>query len=480
MREETCLVKETLEREVKLSVGSDFTLPALQTEATPRHLRAVYYDTEDQRLARHGVTLRRRLEDGRDLWQLKLPSDDDRLELEEEADGPDIPADFTRLLTAFTRGAELRPLAELHTLRRALRVTEDGKPSAEVVHDAVDVYDGDRVVRSFAEVEIEQIAEGAERLVERLEKQLRAAGAKRSDGRPKLFRALDLPARSRPRIKRGAPAIEHLRAYLQTQVASLLEHDPATRRHDPAGVHGMRVATRRMRSALKEARRLLDPDWVRETRSELKWLADLLGDVRDADVFASYVEQRVAQLGEAAAGGGADLVTLIQERSQPSRARLAAELESPRYLALLDRLDSIETALPVARSRESMKRILRRAVRRAGRTLRRVSPTSSDHELHRARIAAKRARYAGELALPSRGRAAERLAKRAEAIQTLLGDHQDSVVAEQRLQSLAQEASSAAAFVAGRIAERERDRREAVRARLPKKAKRFFAAARRV
>jgi CHAD domain-containing protein len=473
-------VKETLERELKLYVGPDFALPPLPVEATPRHLRATYYDTGDLRLARHGVTVRRRDEDGHDLWQLKLPAGDDRLELEQPADGPDVPAEFTRLLTAFARGAELRPVAELHTLRRALRVMQGGKPAAEVVHDTVDVHEGDRVVRSFAEVEIEQIAEGAERLVERLATQLRSAGAKQSDGRPKLFQALGLPPRARTGVKRGAPAIEHLRAYLQAQTASLLEHDPATRRGGAEGVHGMRVATRRMRSAVKEARRLLDPGWVRETRSELKWLADLLGEVRDADVFAGYVEQCVARLGDDAAEGGADLVALIREHSQPSRARLAAELESLRYLALLDRLEAIDSALPVARSHESMKRMLRRAARRARRRLRRISPGSSDADLHRARIAAKRARYAGKLACAARGRPAERLSRRAEAIQTLLGDHQDSVVAEGRLQSLAREASPAAAFVAGRIAERERDRREAARARLPKKAKRFFAAARRV
>ena len=173
-------------------------------------------------------------------------------------------------------------------------------------------------------------------------------------------------------------------------------------------------------------------------------------------------------------------MALIHEHSQPSRARLAEELDGPRYLALLDRLEAIDTALPLAPSRESMKRMLRRAARRARRELRGVSPASHDDHLHAARLAAKRARYAGELAANSRGRAAERLAKRAQAIQTLLGDHQDSVVAEERLRSLAQDASPAAAFVAGRIAERERDRREAARAKLPKQAKRYFVAARRV
>ena len=224
-------MKETLEREVKLSVGSDFTLPPLQTEPTPRHLRAIYYDTEDQRLARHGVTLRRRLEDGRDLWQLKLPAGRRSARARAPGGGPADPRRASRgCVTAYVRGAELRPLAELHTLRRALRVTVDGKPSAEVVHDTVDVHDGDRIVRSFAEVEIEQIADGSEQHLARLERELRAAGAKSSDGRPKVFQALDLPARRQAKVKRRAPAIEQLRAYLQRQVDSLLEHDPATRR----------------------------------------------------------------------------------------------------------------------------------------------------------------------------------------------------------------------------------------------------------
>jgi CHAD domain-containing protein len=472
-------VKEELERELKLSVAPGFVLPPLAVDVERRDLRATYHDTTDHRLARRGVTLRRRSEDGRDFWQLKLPSNGDRLEMAWDAGGSEMPDELTRLLTAYARGSALQPIAELHTLRRAVHVRAKGD-EAEVVHDSVRVLDGDRVVRQFDEVEIEQKRDGSERLIARLERQLRAAGARRSDGRPKVFQALDLPAPRSRVIRRGAPAIEHLRRYLQAQVDSLVENDPRTRRGESEGVHAMRVATRRMRSALKEARKLLDPTWVGETRGELKWLGDLLGEVRDPDVFAAYVEHEVALLGAGAEQGGRDLVGLIAERAQPARARLAAALDEPRYVALLDRLEATRESLPITPERESLQRMLRRAARRTRRRLRRVTSSSSDARLHELRIASKRARYAGELAAQAEGRAAQRLAKRAEALQKILGEHQDAVVAEQRLQGLATDATPAAAFVAGRLAERQRDRRTAARAALPAAAKQFAAAAVRV
>jgi CHAD domain-containing protein len=473
-------MKETLERELKLSVKRGFELPPLPAEVTPRHLRATYYDTDDHRLARHVVTLRRRDEDGRDLWQLKLPSDGARLELEWEADGPDVPAELQGLLTAYLRGSALRPIAELRTLRRAVRVSDGGGPAAEVVHDSVQVLEGDQVVREFDEVEVEQLTPGADRLIARLERQLRAAGAKTSDGRPKVFQALDLPAPARRAAKRKAPPVEHLRAYLQEQVEALLGGDPATRRGDSDGVHRMRVATRRMRSVLKEAQRLLETTWVDQTRAELKWLGGVLGEVRDADVFAAYVEEQAAQLGASTEAGGADLVHLINERSVPARARLAETLDSPRYLALLDRLDAIRESLPVTPTRDSLRGMLRRATRRAQEAQRGVGPTSSDHDLHMLRIAAKRARYAGELAQRTHSRAAAAVTERATALQKLLGEHQDAVVAEQLLEHLAPEATPAAAFVAGRLAGLQHERRRAARAALPGAVKQFSRAARRV
>ncbi|MEU1024161.1 CHAD domain-containing protein, partial [Streptomyces sp. NPDC005904] len=63
-----------------------------------------------------------------------------------------------------------------------------------------------------------------------------------------------------------------------------------------------------------------------------------------------------------------------------------------------------------------------------------------DRALHAARKAAKRARYAGEAAVPALGRPAQRFAKRMKAVQSVLGDHQDSVVAREALRALAVQA----------------------------------------
>ena len=208
-----------------------------------------------------------------------------------------MPDELASLVTAFVRGRELVPLAELHTLRRAVRVSADGKAVAEVVHDIVQVHEDGHFVRSFSEVEIEQLEDGSEATSSGSSATCSSSGARPGDGRPKVFQALDLPAPGTEPVKRGAPAIDHFAEYLQAQLDALVMGDPMTRRGDIEGVHGMRVATRRMRSALKEGKKLLDPGWVVETRDELRWLGGVLGEVRDYDVFSHYVHKQVADLG---------------------------------------------------------------------------------------------------------------------------------------------------------------------------------------
>ena len=70
----TLPLTQTLEREIKLGVTRDFTLPQLPGERLPPRLfTSTYFDTEGYRLARAGITLRYRIESRKGGWQLKLP-----------------------------------------------------------------------------------------------------------------------------------------------------------------------------------------------------------------------------------------------------------------------------------------------------------------------------------------------------------------------------------------------------------------------
>ena len=146
-------------------------------------------------------------------------------------------------------------------------------------------------------------------------------------------------------------------------------------------------------------------------------------------------------------------------------------LDGDSYRVLLARL-RMRPRLAVDVSSVPLDRIAHKAYRRVLRAVDSLGPTPDAGAVHRLRIKLKRARYAAELAATD-GKA-ERFLERARALQTMLGEHQDAVVAERRLRELAvMDDSTAAAFVAGRLAERQRERRERVARQLPKAWKRL-------
>ena len=460
-------MKATRERELKLEVGPRFRLPALPGDPLPpRVLTSTYLDTSDHRLASAGVTLRRRVERGAGVWQLKLPRGEARLEIEAAGPAGAPPDELRDLVTAYARGSALVPVAILRSRRRGVRVRDLEGPAAEVVLDDVQVLEQGRVVRRFREVEIEQIG-GDDSALDRLAAVLRAAGATAGDFRPKLFRALGLPGPTAEPVASGAGPADRLKAVLGQQLAQIVAHDPGTRLgSDPEDLHQMRVATRRLRAVLRAARPMLDAGWVEPLREELRWLGAALGPVRDLDVMRS-------------APGRRDRVARALRRAG-GPAPAAHARRGPRGSA------PAPCWMPSARTATSGSSTPSRT-RRGGprswmpRSPCRISPPTSSgacaarwrssarpqptQELHEVRIKGKRARYAAELAEPLVGRPATRFIKRAKVFQDVLGEHQDAAVAAQRLRDLAGRARSApAALVAGRLIERERQRRDAARA----------------
>src|SRR5262245_33846135 len=336
------VVKETLERELKLDVEPGFRLPRLAGHPlVPRRFLSRYFDTPDHRLARRGVTLRCRIEKRRPLWQVKLPRRGARLELELPGSPSQVPEELRHLLRVHTRDAGLVPIATLRTRRTGILVREQGRPLAEVVLDSVAVLDGRRVKRRFREVEVELVGTGDEQVLERLGDQLRRSGATESEGVPKVFRALglDFSVEVKP-SDLSAPPLDRVLAMLGTQLEAIRAHDPGTRLgEDAEQLHQMRVATRRVRSILRAARSMFTPEAVTALREELGWLGAALGEVRDLDVMRDHVRAELATLHPQDRAAGRRLLGRLERARGRQREVLLAALDSPRYFALLDTIE---------------------------------------------------------------------------------------------------------------------------------------------
>jgi CHAD domain-containing protein len=447
-------VRRTLERELKLRAPDGFELPALSGEPLePRVFVSSYRDSEDLRLARAGVTLRHRVEHGRGLWQLKLPRREGRLELELAGGPRSVPEEIKRLLVGLLRGRPLVEVARLRTRRNGVRVQDDGRALADVTFDSVSVMEGQRVTRTWEEREVE-LLEGDQRALGRIEKDLRRAGAGKPESRTKLAQALDLEPESEP--------AEPLAAALRQQLDRLLAHDPGVRLgDDDEDVHQLRVATRRLRAFLRAARPIVDREWADGLRAELRWLADSLALVRDLDVMIAHLQTELEALEPAERAAFAPLAERLEAEREVARGEMLTTLRSDRYIALLDRLEQP----PPLTGDASLRRLFRAEAKR----LRRIEPDpdAADEDLHALRIKAKRARYAAELAAPELGKTGERFVGAAKRLQDVLGEHQDSVVAEERIRTLLKGSRATGAYLAaGRLVERQRARRAAARAGL--------------
>jgi CHAD domain-containing protein len=454
-----------LERERRLLGGAELLDQLGGEPIESRVFTSTYFDTADRRLLRRGVTLRRRVEHGRSRWQLKLPQEGGRLEVEADG-GPVPPIEIYELLTAYLGGRKLGPAATMRTRRNGVRV-RNGHGEAEVSADQVAILEGAHEVDAFDELELE-LVDGDDTLLDALERRLHEAGARRGGADVELERALGpmLQAADEPPA-RDAPPLEHLLFQIRRQYEAIVRNDPGVRLGvDPEAVHDLRVATRRLRAMLRAAAEMVEPEWSEPLRDELRWLAGELGPLRDADVFLAYLRGATADSDGDDRAGADRLVELVEEDRRAAHARAIAALRGERYLALLQELERTARAPLVRSASVALDGIARTEFRRLRAAARRITDASTDHEVHALRIRGKRARYAAELAETAVGKRARRFLRHAKRFQDVVGEHQDAVVAEEHLRELAERGGLQAAFAAGRLAEQQRIRRRRARARL--------------
>jgi len=471
----------TAEREVKLAASPDFRLPSfaglgdgLVAEPRPvERLQTVYFDTADLRLARWGVSVRHRTGQG---WTVKLPGErvgdllvrGEHLFPGEDASTP--PTEALDLLRAYVRTTTLRPAARLRSVRHGVDVRdEEGASLADVVYDEVSVLVGGRVEQRFREVEVEVPEETPPDLLDAILAALKGAGASvAAEPISKYRRAIGDRAAGPPEVvvpelppkPTGGQAV---RRAIANSVVFLLRSDAVVRLdEDVEGVHQARVATRRLRSDLRTFGPLLDREWTRELRDELRWLGDALGGARDTDVLLERLRGRVSQLPATELAGAAAAVEALERRDKEVHAALLEVIRSDRYVALLHRLVAAANgpALVPEADRpaiEVLPGLVRGPWGALAKKVRKAGKRPTDERLHDIRIRTKRLRYAAEAVAPVAGAKAQRFAKAAEGLQGVLGGHNDAVVAETWLRDWAVQAGSVdAAFAAGMLGGIER------------------------
>lgn len=492
-----------LEQEIKLAVTPEFSLPSLADPSAGLvvdaevavELDAIYFDTDDLRITRAGGSLRYREPEG---WTVKLPASplDDALpgmltRVERhipgpKPEGPDaVPPDAALdLVRSRTRGAAVTVVAMVRTTRAIVGLRDEtGTVIGEVVDDR---FAGRRLGRNtfeeqFREVEVELTNSATPEHRRAILMHLREAGAGVADPTPKIVRALGAAARAPadvaiPLVDPGGDASGDaapdlaVRTAIATSVLRLVEHDPGARLgEDPEDLHQARVATRRLRSDLRTFAPLLDERWAEELRDELRWLGDVFGSVRDTDVLLERMEPRIAALPEADRSSGALVLERLRTDRSRAREQMLDALRSARYDRLLDRLADASRQprlllrVDGADDTESLHDLVRDPVRRLIEAGDALGHDPRDADLHEVRRLAKRVRYAAEAVAPVVGRPARRLARRAADLQSVLGTHQDAVVAAAWLRRAAERIHEPVAFAAGQLAAIEH--RESRRAR---------------
>lgn len=387
------------------------TLPQVASVSRPDHekLEAEYFDTPDLVLVKSGITLRRR-RGGHDAgWHLKLPlGPHTRREIQRPLgrSGRAIPGELESLVRARTRGADLILVARLNTSRqRIILQGGQGEPLAEIAIDDVSAQiPGDpAAATSWREVEVELIG-GDTGLLDAADQVLRRAGLHPAGRSAKLERALGLesgaqrrhlPDSSAAPADQAAPAsaaappasatsaAEVIGAYLSRHLEELVTADSRLRAGEPGAVHEMRVATRRLRSTSQTFGFLLAPGAGR-LASELKWLGDVLGAARDAEVLAGHLRASLREL------PAEQVIGPVHARIQGHFASVSGQatvavvqaLDSERYFALLDSVEELarqpapEAAAagttPAGTADAMLRDAVRRAFRKVSRRMRRA------------------------------------------------------------------------------------------------------------
>ena len=221
-------------------------------------------------------------------------------------------------------------------------------------------------------------------------------------------------------------------------------------------VHQMRVTARKIRSLLQASPDSFGLAKDAAVIDELRELGNVLGVARDAEVLADRYRSALDDLPPELVRGRVRerLVDGAEQRYRTGLRHALAAMRLPRYFRLLDVLDAVSAKAP-SKDQESAPTTVATAgkkVRKAAKAAQHAHGADDRNDaIHRIRKRAKRLRYTADAT------GAKKVSKRAKKLQSVLGDHQDSVVSREHLSEQAEAAHAAGedTFTYGLLFQRE-------------------------
>jgi CHAD domain-containing protein len=248
---------------------------------------------------------------------------------------------------------------------------------------------------------------------------------------------------SKLKLPKDASPTDALVAIGKSVAAHWFGNDAASRAGlEVEHVHQLRVAQRRLKTAVKLFPDWIDDAWTTGIAPDLKWFGDLLGDARDWDVFTDTTLPAYAASDDPhhkAAWNPAQKAA--NNNRTAARQRLQDAMNSPRYarlaLSYVEWFSTLEA--PPDHTDQPLAAYAQKRITKHYRKIERAPDltTLDAATRHKVRIHAKRLRYALEffrslLTRKTRKQVEDALGD----LQSILGEGNDAAVAAQRLADL--------------------------------------------
>lgn len=455
------------ETELKLALSPSvaeavFSVPVFMQrrsgEPKSQRLVSTYYDTPGKDLARRGVTLRIRQEDNKRTQTLKATGEagvaNSRGEWEwpVESDKPDLgvvrDAPIASLLADVSED-RLEPAVVTDVVRTTQTLEVDG----DVVEAALDLgsIKAGEAKEDIRELELE-LREGAPVSLYRLALELNSAVPFDIEVESKAARGFRLregspPRASKPspmRLNSDDPAIEALRTIVEETLGHLLANQPAALAGDPEGVHQVRIAVRRIRSALRLFSPHLELHGTRLFEGELRRGGRTIGEARDWDVFCYEILPRVCETPKARKFAGM-MRAPAEARRGAAHEHCVRQLQDPSFRALvlglaawIEGSDQVGDKVLKRDIKDLAGKLLDRLDAKAAKRGRAVRPDAEASELHPLRKSLKKLRYSIEflesIAPPKKPK---QFLRRLKKLQDALGEINDAAMATRLAEGLA-------------------------------------------